>query len=75
MGGVEGEAPHGGSCFLDMIARASECAWWKKRKALGGSTGKAREGRPNGTLHACHCRLSPWEMLLRQDVVMVPTAL
>lgn len=24
MGGVEGGAPHGGSCFLDMTARASE---------------------------------------------------
>lgn len=32
MGGVEGGAPHGGSCFLDMTARASEVHdGWQKR--------------------------------------------
>lgn len=44
MGGVEQGAPHGGSFFLDMTSRGSECGRWQKRTALDGSAWKA--GRP-----------------------------
>lgn len=50
MGGVEGGAPHGGSCFLDMTARASEVH--DGRSLWVGVLGK--EGKAGQMAHCMH---------------------
>lgn len=51
MGGVEREAPHGGSYFLDLTAKGSDCARQQKIKALGGNSGKVGEAGHMPTVH------------------------